>query len=206
MQEAPGDPGLAHSRTCPTRSEGASQGLNCREFSCPGSWAPEPTPWPGGEGSHLPLPPEAPVSRFRGWVDRTEQYLRPGMKAGPAGRRGTGATTGTTAVRLTSQRDSPADQPRARTPKTSALAYRLRKDHVAAEQSSRWAAMLLLTRPGRLPRQYLSPQPPRLLGLTDAPQKSRGCYGRLRAASRGLARAGVEQPGRCSSGASAASL
>lgn len=66
--------------------------------------------------------------------------------------------------------------------------------------------MLLLTRPARLSRQHLSPQPPRLPTLTDAPRKSPGCYGRLRDTSRGLARAGAEQPGRCSFGAFASSL
>lgn len=60
-------------------------------------------------------------------MDRTEQDLCPGLKAGPAARRGTAATTGITAARLTSQRDSPADQPRARTPKPSRSSARYGK-------------------------------------------------------------------------------
>lgn len=66
-------------------------------------------------GSHLPLPPEAPVPPFWGWVDRTEQDLRPGLEVGPAGRRGTGAITETTQcvspLRETALQTSPAPGP-----------------------------------------------------------------------------------------------
>lgn len=112
-RETPGypeTPSPERPRTCPTaaRAGGASKRRNRRESPGLRSWTPAPTPGRGG-GGHLTLPPEAPVSLpLASRMGRTGQDLRPGLEAGPAGRRGTRATAETTAARVPSQRGSPA--------------------------------------------------------------------------------------------------
>lgn len=200
----PRSPGRAHPHTCPTaaRARGASQGRSSRESPGPRSWAPALPPRDRRRASgYLPLPPAAPFPPLPGGVVRTGQDVHLGLEAGPTGRRGTRATATTTAMRLSSQRVSPA--PRAGTP--GPLCSRPpRENDAAGAQRGGLPVQQLLTGSGLLPLRRRSPQPPRLPALTDARRKVPGTLrAPPQAASRGRARAVPGQPGSCSLRASA---
>lgn len=126
LREAPGPRGapsgvpthLSH----PREGWGRLSGPQSSESAGPRSRAPAPARGARRGGGRPPAAATcgtAPAAPGLGGQDRVD--IRPGLGAGPAGRRGTGATAATTAaVRLPSQPDGPA--PPLPDPRTSGLA------------------------------------------------------------------------------------